>query len=82
MSYQQSPGQALVNAGRLMRKGGAQVVKLEGGAPMAPTVKFLTERGIPVCGHLGLTPQSVNQLGGYRVQGRDASTAEQIRKGR
>ena len=80
MSYQQSPGQALMNAGRLMRKGGAQVVKLEGGAPMAPTVKFLTERGIPVCGHLGLTPQSVNQLGGYRVQGREEKTAEQIRK--
>ena len=80
MSYQQSPEQALTNAGRLMRKGGAQVVKLEGGAPMAPTVKFLTERGIPVCGHLGLTPQSVNQLGGYRVQGREEKTAEQIRK--
>lgn len=80
MSYQQSPEQALANAGRLMRKGGAQVVKLEGGAPMVPTVKFLTERGIPVCGHLGLTPQSVNQLGGYRVQGRDEKAAEQIRK--
>ncbi len=80
MSYQESPQQALMNAGRLMRRGGAQVVKLEGGAAMAPTVKFLTERGIPVCGHLGLTPQSVNQLGGYRVQGRDEKTAEQIRK--
>ena len=80
VSYQQSPEQALVNAGRLMRKGGAQVVKLEGGAPMVPTVKYLTERGIPVCAHLGLTPQSVHQLGGYRVQGRDQKTAEQIRK--
>jgi 3-methyl-2-oxobutanoate hydroxymethyltransferase len=80
MSYQESPQQALMNAGRLMRRGGAQGVKLEGGAPMAPTVKFLVERGVPVCGHLGLTPQSVNQLGGYRVQGRDEKAAEQIRK--
>ena len=80
MSYQQSPEQALANAGRLMRKGGAQMVKLEGGAPMAPTVKYLTERGIPVCAHLGLTPQSVHQLGGYRVQGRDEKAAEQIRR--
>ena len=80
MSYQGSPQQALMNAGRLMRRGGAQVVKLEGGAPMAPTVKFLVERGIPVCGHLGLTPQSVNQLGGYRVQGRDEKAAERIRQ--
>ncbi len=79
MSYQQSPEQALLNAGRLMRKGGAQVVKLEGGAAMVPTVKFLTERGIPVCAHVGLTPQSVHQLGGYKVQGRDEKTAEQIR---
>ncbi len=80
MSYQQSPEQALMNAGRLMRKGGAQVVKLEGGAPMVPTVKFLTERGIPVCAHVGLTPQSVHQLGGYKVQGREEKAAEQIRK--
>lgn len=80
MSYQQSPEQALMNAGRLMRKGGAQVVKLEGGAPMVPTVKFLTERGVPVCAHVGLTPQSVHQLGGYKVQGRDDKAAEQIRQ--
>ncbi len=79
MSYQQSPEQALMNAGRLMRKGGAQVVKLEGGAPMVPTVKFLTERGIPVCAHVGLTPQSVHQLGGYKVQGREEKAAAQIR---
>lgn len=78
MSYQQSPQQALANAGRLMRKGGAHVVKLEGGAPMAETIRFLVERGIPVCGHLGLTPQSVHQLGGYRVQGRDTEAAERI----
>jgi 3-methyl-2-oxobutanoate hydroxymethyltransferase len=80
LSYQQSPEQALMSAGRLMRKGGAQVVKLEGGAPMVPTVKFLTERGIPVCAHVGLTPQSVHQLGGYKVQGREEKAAEQIRK--
>ncbi|OGI46630.1 MAG: 3-methyl-2-oxobutanoate hydroxymethyltransferase [Candidatus Muproteobacteria bacterium RBG_16_65_34] len=79
MSYQKNPEQALANAGRLMRRGGAQVVKLEGGAPMAGTVRFLVERGVPVCGHLGLTPQSVHQLGGYRVQGREAADAERIR---
>lgn len=80
MSYQQSPEQALANAGRLMRRGSAHVVKLEGGAAMADTVRFLTERGVPVCGHLGLTPQSVHQLGGYRVQGRGADAGERIRR--
>lgn len=79
MSYQQSPAHAFASAGRLMQKGGAQVVKLEGGAPMVETVRFLVERGIPVCAHLGLTPQSVHQLGGYRVQGRETTTAERIR---
>jgi 3-methyl-2-oxobutanoate hydroxymethyltransferase len=69
-SYQVSPEQAFANAARLM-VAGAQVVKLEGGQVMADTVRFLVERGIPVCGHLGLMPQSVHQLGGYRVQ-RDA----------
>ena len=57
---------------------GAQGVKLEGGRPMVPTVKALVERGIPVMGHLGLTPQSVHALGGYRVQGRDAAGAERM----
>lgn len=76
-SYQQNPKQALRNATRLMASG-AQMVKLEGGAVMADTVRFLTQRGIPVCGHLGLTPQSVHQLGGYRVQGRDDATAAQL----
>ncbi len=80
MSYQQSPPHAFASAGRLMQKGGAQVVKLEGGEPMAATVQFLVERGIPVCAHLGLTPQSVHQLGGYRVQGREATAAERIRR--
>lgn len=79
MSYQQSPAHAFASAGRLMQKGGAQVVKLEGGEPMAETVRFLVERGVPVCAHLGLTPQSVHQLGGYRVQGREATSAERIR---
>jgi 3-methyl-2-oxobutanoate hydroxymethyltransferase len=79
MSYQQSPAHAFASAGRLMQKGGAQVVKLEGGEPMAGTVRFLVERGVPVCAHLGLTPQSVHQLGGYRVQGREAIAAEKIR---
>ena len=69
-SYQASREIAFANAARLL-VAGAQVVKLEGGATMADTVRFLVERGIPVCGHVGLTPQSVHQLGGYRVQ-RDA----------
>jgi len=66
-SYQVSPEQAYSNAARLM-VAGAQMVKLEGGQIMADSVRFLVERGIPVCGHVGLTPQSVHQLGGYRVQ--------------
>ena len=78
MSYQQGPERAIVAAGRLMQDGGAQVVKLEGGEAMAETVRFLTERGIPVCAHLGLTPQSVHQLGGYRVQGREAGDADRL----
>jgi 3-methyl-2-oxobutanoate hydroxymethyltransferase len=69
-SYQNSPESAFSNAVRLMAAG-AQMVKLEGGGVMAQTVRFLVERGIPVCGHVGLIPQSVHQLGGYRVQ-RDA----------
>jgi 3-methyl-2-oxobutanoate hydroxymethyltransferase len=73
-SYQESPKQAYRNAARLMAAG-ANMVKLEGSAWLAPTVEFLTQRDIPVCVHLGLTPQSVNTLGGYRVQGRDEHTA-------
>ena len=76
-SYQVSPEQAFENAAILMQSG-AQVIKLEGGAPMVETVHFLVERGIPVCAHLGLTPQSVHQLGGYRVQGRDEATAKRV----
>jgi len=76
-SYQSSPEKAFENAAMLMQAG-AQVVKLEGGTPMVETVRFLVERGIPVCAHLGLTPQSVHQLGGYRVQGRDEATAKRV----
>ena len=71
-SYQASAEQAFKNAALLMQAG-AQMVKLEGGAWLAPTVSFLTQRGIPVCAHLGLTPQSVHTLGGYMVQGRGAA---------
>jgi 3-methyl-2-oxobutanoate hydroxymethyltransferase len=69
-SYQASPAQALETAARFMKEGGAQAVKLEGGAPMLPQVEVLAAAGVPVIGHLGLTPQSVNSFGGYRVQGR------------
>jgi 3-methyl-2-oxobutanoate hydroxymethyltransferase len=68
-SYQKSPEQAIENAIELMAAG-AQMVKLEGGVVMSDTVRFLVERGIPVCGHIGLTPQSVHALGGFKVQGK------------
>lgn len=74
MSYP-DPQQALLNAGRLMKEGGAQMVKLEGGAMLADTIRLLAGHGIPVCAHLGLLPQSVHKLGGYRVQGRDEASA-------
>ena len=76
-SYQAGPAQALASAVALMQAG-AKMVKLEGGAWLAPTVAFLVERGIPVCAHLGLTPQSVHALGGYRVQGRSDEDAERL----
>ena len=76
-SYQESREQAYRNAARLMASG-AHMVKIEGGAEFARTVGFLTRRSIPVCGHLGLTPQSVHQLGGYRVQGRSADAEERL----
>ena len=76
-SYQPSPERAYASAARLMAAG-AHMVKLEGGAVMVDTVAFLTQRGIPVCAHLGLLPQSVNQLGGYKVQGREEATAAQL----
>ncbi|MCB1477987.1 MAG: 3-methyl-2-oxobutanoate hydroxymethyltransferase [Tepidamorphaceae bacterium] len=69
-SYEQGPGQAFESAAWLMAQTGAQAVKLEGGVAMAETIRFLVRRGIPVIGHVGLTPQAVNVLGGFRVQGR------------
>jgi len=78
-SYQESPEQALRNAVRLMQAG-AQMVKLEGGGWTAPIVRFLVDRDIPVCAHLGFTPQSVHALGGYRVQGRDEQAARLLRQ--
>ncbi|MFV0302569.1 MAG: 3-methyl-2-oxobutanoate hydroxymethyltransferase [Paracoccus sp. (in: a-proteobacteria)] len=77
-SYEESREQAFRNAARLMAKTGCQAVKLEGGQHMAETVAFLVQRGIPVMGHVGLTPQSVNTLGGYKVQGRGQSEADRI----
>jgi 3-methyl-2-oxobutanoate hydroxymethyltransferase len=76
-SYQVSPKQAYENAARLMAAG-AHMVKLEGGAVMAPTVEFVASRGIPMCGHIGLTPQSVHQLGGFRVQGKTDDAARRL----
>ena len=73
-----TPTQALDTAGRLMKEGGAHMVKIEGGAPQVETVRHLTERAVPVCGHLGLMPQSIHQLGGYRVQGREETAAERL----
>lgn len=79
LSYQISPEQALTNAGRVMKDTGAQAVKLEGGHPaMATTVSRLTQSGIPVMGHVGLTPQAVHQFGGFRKQGNTAESAERI----
>jgi 3-methyl-2-oxobutanoate hydroxymethyltransferase len=76
-SYHASADQAMHSAARLMQSG-AHMVKLEGGGWTSATVRFLVERGIPVCAHLGLTPQSVHALGGYRVQGRDAAAAQTL----
>jgi 3-methyl-2-oxobutanoate hydroxymethyltransferase len=81
LSYQVSEELALTNAARLLQEGGAQAVKLEGGVPVAPTVKRLTDSGIAVMGHVGFTPQSVNQLGGYRMQGRTEDAAAEILEG-
>jgi len=77
MSYT-SPDLALSNSARLMQEGNAQMIKLEGGAPQVETVRQLAYHGVPVCAHLGLQPQSVHKLGGYRVQGRDAAVAQQM----
>jgi len=78
-TFQVSPQEAFRNAAELMAAG-AHMVKIEGGGPMLDTIEFLTDRGIPVCGHLGLTPQSVHALGGYRVQGRGEDAGQQLLK--
>ncbi|MCL4508255.1 MAG: 3-methyl-2-oxobutanoate hydroxymethyltransferase [Chloroflexi bacterium] len=75
LAYHLSTEQALRNAGRFIQEAGAQAVKLEGGVKMAETVRRIVDCGIPVMGHIGLTPQSINQLGGFKVQGKTASTA-------
>lgn len=77
-SYEESPAHAFRSASRVLAETGAQAVKLEGGARMAETIRFLVECGVPVMAHVGLTPQSVNALGGYRARGRDSDEAERI----
>src|SRR3989454_2493546 len=79
LTYQISAHEAIRNCGRVMQETDCHGVKLEGGAAMAETVRALVDIGIPVMGHLGLTPQSVHALGGYRVQGRDEKTAERLK---
>ena len=78
MTYQIDPAQALGNAARLLQEGGAHTVKLEGGESVAPTVRRIVDCDIPVMGHIGVTPQSVNALGGYRVRGRSPEQAAQL----
>jgi 3-methyl-2-oxobutanoate hydroxymethyltransferase len=78
-SFQVSPEETMRNAAELMAAG-AHMVKIEGGGPMLDTIEFLTDRGVPVCGHLGLTPQSVHALGGYRVQGRGEDAGQRLLK--
>lgn len=78
MSYETSVEDAVRNAGRLMKEGRAQAVKLEGGTEVADRISAITASGIPVCGHLGLTPQSVNAFGGFKVQGKDEESAARI----
>ncbi|MEQ1502072.1 MAG: 3-methyl-2-oxobutanoate hydroxymethyltransferase [Myxococcota bacterium] len=78
MTYQVSPEQALISSGRLLKEGGAQSVKLEGGQSVAPSIERIVAAGIPVVGHVGLTPQSVHAMGGFRVQGRTDADAERV----
>ncbi|MCI0441273.1 MAG: 3-methyl-2-oxobutanoate hydroxymethyltransferase [Chloroflexi bacterium] len=78
MSYNADIPEAIRNAGRILKEGGAQSVKLEGGCHVAETVRQIAQSGVPVMGHIGLTPQSVNQLGGYRVQGRSSKEASRL----
>ncbi|MDY7041649.1 MAG: 3-methyl-2-oxobutanoate hydroxymethyltransferase [Chloroflexota bacterium] len=78
LSYQVAVEEAISNAGRFLKEGGMDVVKLEGGVEMASTVKAIVDAGIPVMGHIGLTPQSISKLGGYKVQGRDVAAARKL----
>ena len=78
MSYQTSVYDAVVNAGRLMKEGRANAVKLEGGVEVAPQIKAITQAGIPVCAHIGLTPQSINAFGGFKVQGKTEAAAKKL----
>jgi 3-methyl-2-oxobutanoate hydroxymethyltransferase len=78
MSYNTSIREAIINAGRLMKEGGCDVVKLEGGVDFAPTIASIVKAGIPVQGHIGLTPQTASALGGFKMQGKDAAAAKQI----
>lgn len=78
MSYQTGVRDALINAGRLMKEGGADAVKLEGGAEVVPQIEAIVSAGIPVMGHLGLTPQSINAFGGFKVQGKSEAAARKL----
>ncbi len=78
MSYNVTVPEAIINAGRFVKEAGADLIKLEGGEAVVDTVAAIVRAGIPVCGHLGLTPQTATQLGGYRVQGRTAAVAQKI----
>ncbi|MBE5968933.1 MAG: 3-methyl-2-oxobutanoate hydroxymethyltransferase [Lachnospiraceae bacterium] len=78
MSYQTSTYDAVVNAGRIMKEGRANAVKLEGGRTIAPTIKAIVDAGIPVCAHIGLTPQSINAFGGHKVQGKSIEAAKKL----
>ena len=78
MSYQTSVYDAVVNAGRVMKEGRANAVKLEGGTEVAPQIKAIVDAGIPVCAHIGLTPQSINRLGGNKVQGKSEAAAKKL----
>jgi 3-methyl-2-oxobutanoate hydroxymethyltransferase len=80
MSYQASPREAFRNAGRLMKEAGSGAVKLEGGERVVDAVRLMTENGIPVMGHLGLTPQSIHQFGSYRERGSSTDEADQIKR--
>jgi 3-methyl-2-oxobutanoate hydroxymethyltransferase len=80
LSYQVSDEDAVKNAGRFIKEGGCDAIKVEGGGEISPRVKAIVNAGIPVLGHIGLTPQSVNKLGGYRVQGKDPDSADSLLK--